>query len=249
MKGRAAGANEPEARRDLVAALRSAERLGLSEGVCNHFSLALPGKRGRFLINPQGLHWSEVTPADLVVVDGAGNHISGKHTVEPTAFFIHGRIHRANPRAQCVLHTHMPYATALTIVEDGRLAWASQNALRFHGRVAYEEAYNGLALDADEGDRIASKLNDADVLFLANHGVIVCGPGVSYAFDDLYYLERACMLQVLAGCTGRPLKRVPDEIAALTRAQMDAERRQSDLHLAALKRMLDREQPGWGKLR
>ncbi len=123
---------------------------------------------------------------------------SGKHTVEPTAFFIHGRIHRANPRAQCVLHTHMPYATALTIIDGGELAWASQNALRFHGRVAYDRDYNGLALSDAEGDRMAAKLRDADVLFLANHGVIVCGASVAYAFDDLYYLERACMLQVLA---------------------------------------------------
>ena len=237
--------DESEARRDLVAALRSAERLGLSEGVCNHFSLALPGKEGRFLINPQGLHWSEVTPADLVVVDGDGNHVSGKYTVEPTAFFIHGRIHATNPRAQCVLHTHMPFATTLTSIEDGRLAWVSQNALRFHGRVAYEDAYNGLAVSAEEGERIASRLRDSDVLFLANHGVIVCGPSVAYAFDDLYSLERAGMLQVLAHGTGGPLKVVPNEIAAQTRAQMDAERGQSDLHLAALQRILDRDAPGW----
>ena len=240
---------EQAARRDLVAALRSAERLGLAEGVCNHFSLAVPGKAGQFLINPQGLHWSEVTPADLVVVDGDGRHVSGRHTVEPTAFFIHGRIHRAHPRARCVLHTHMPYATTLTTIEGGKLAWASQNALRFHGRVAYEDVYNGLALGAAEGDRLAARLRDADVLFLANHGVIVCGPSVAYAFDDLYYLERACLLQVLAHGTGQALRIVPDGIAALTRAQMDAERQQSELHLTALKRLLDRDQPGWGKLR
>jgi ribulose-5-phosphate 4-epimerase/fuculose-1-phosphate aldolase len=249
MKKAAAAGSEREARRDLVAALRSAERLGLSEGVCNHFSLAVPGRPGHFLINPQGLHWSEVTPADLVVVDGDGNHVAGRHAVEPTAFFIHGCIHGANPRAQCVLHTHMPYATTLTVIENGKLAWASQNALRFHGRVEYDDAYNGLAVSAAEGGRIAAKLRDADVLFLANHGVIVCGPSVSYAFDDLYYLERACMLQVLAHGTGARLRLVPDRIAALTRAQMDAERQQSDLHLAALKRLLDRAQPGWSKLR
>jgi len=245
--GRAYG--ERAAREDLVCALRSAERLGLAEGVCNHCSLAVPGKPGQFLINPQGLHWSEVVPDDLVVVDAEGQHVSGKHSVEPTAFFIHGRIHRASPRAQCVLHTHMPHATALTIIEGGELAWASQNALRFYGRVAYDRAYNGLALDAAEGDRMAAQVRDADVLFLANHGVIVCGPSVAYAFDDLYYLERACMLQVLARGSGRPLKIVPEEIAAGTRAQMDAERQQADLHLAALKRILDREQPGWCRLK
>ncbi|MDB5809499.1 MAG: hypothetical protein JWN94_1621 [Betaproteobacteria bacterium] len=236
---------EREAREDLVAALRSAERLGLAEGVCNHCSLALPGKPGQFLINPQGLHWSEVTPADLVIVDADGKHVSGKHAVEATAFFIHGRLHRASPRANCVLHTHMPYATSLTIIDGGELAWASQNALRFYGRVAYDREYNGLALDDAEGDRMAAKIRDADILFLANHGVIVCGPTVAYAFDDLYYLERACMLQVLAHGNGKPLKIVPDEIASATRAQMDAERQQADLHLAALKRILDRKQPGW----
>jgi ribulose-5-phosphate 4-epimerase/fuculose-1-phosphate aldolase len=238
---------ERDARLDLVCALRSAERLGMAEGVCNHFSLAAPGKPGQFLINPQGLHWSEVMPADLVTVDGDGNHVSGKHQVEPTAFFIHGCIHRANPRAQCVLHTHMPYATTLAIIDGGELAWASQNALRFHGRVAYDNDYNGLAVNDAEGDRLASKLRDADVLFLANHGVIVCGTSVAYAFDDLYYLERACMLQVLAHGNGRPLRTVPEKIAALTRAQMDAERQQAELHLAALKRILDREQAGWSK--
>jgi ribulose-5-phosphate 4-epimerase/fuculose-1-phosphate aldolase len=249
MKKRREVYGEPEARRDLVCALRSAERLGLAEGVCNHFSLAVPGKPEQFLINPQGLHWSEVTPADLVIVDGDGRHVSGKHTVEPTAFFIHGRIHRATPRAQCVLHTHMPYATTLAIIDGGELAWASQNALRFHGRVAYDRAYNGLALSNAEGDRMAAKLRDADVLFLANHGVIVCGTSVAYAFDDLYYLERACLLQVLAHGTGRPLRIVPEKIAAQTRAQMDAERQQSDLHLAALKRILDKVEPGWSRLK
>ena len=233
------------ARIDLVCALRSAERLGLAEGVCNHFSLALPGRSGQFLINPQGLHWSEVLPEDLVIVDGEGRQLSGRHRVEPTAFFIHGRIHHASPRAQCVLHTHMPYATTLTVLDGGELAWASQNALRFHGRVAYERAYNGLALDEGEGDRLAASVRDADVIFLANHGVIVCGPSVAYAFDDLYYLERACMLQVLAHGSPRPLKTVPEEVARATRAQMDGERQQSTLHLDALKRILDREQPGW----
>jgi ribulose-5-phosphate 4-epimerase/fuculose-1-phosphate aldolase len=237
-----------QARIDLAAALRWATRLGLSEGVCNHFSLAVPGLEDRFLINPQGLHWSEVSPADLALVDGRGNLVEGRYGVEPTAFFIHARLHRSKRAPACVLHTHMPFATSVTLLEGGRLEAASQNAVRFYGKVAYDEEYNGLVLDDAEGDRIASRLNGADVLFLANHGVIVCGDSVAWAFDDLYYLERACMVQVLAQSTGKHLKRLSHGVASATAKQLAGERQQSDLHFAALKRILDREDPGWSRL-
>lgn len=238
---------ELEARIDLAAALRWANRLGYGEGICNHFSMEIPGRAGHFLINPQGLHWSEVTPGDLVVVDGAGRKVSGRYGVEPTAFFIHGAMHRSRPSAKCVLHTHMPYATTLTVVHGGRLEWASQNALKFHGRVAYDDNYNGLALDETEGERMCALARDADVLFLANHGVIVCGPTMAAAFDDLYYLERACMLQVLAMGTGKPLRIVPERVAMMTGRQMMEDSEQTALHFAALKRMLDRDEPGWSR--
>ena len=234
-----------EARIDLAAALRWASRLGFGEGICNHFSMALPGSADRFLINPQGLHWSEVTPDDLVLVDAHGRKVSGRHNVEPTAFFIHGCIHRGKPSARCVLHTHMPYATTLTTLRDGRLEWASQTSLKFYGRVAYDDAYNGLALDEAEGDRMCAELGDAEILFLANHGIIVTGDSIANAFDDLYYLERAAMLQVTAMQTGRSLRIVPQEIAAMTGRQMAEESDQARLHFEALKRMLDRENPGW----
>jgi ribulose-5-phosphate 4-epimerase/fuculose-1-phosphate aldolase len=243
--------NETQARIDLTAALRSASRMGLDEGICNHFSLALPANPnapGHFLINPQGLHWSEITPADLVVVDAQGRKVSGKHSVEPTAFFIHSAIHRGNANATCVMHTHMPHATALTSVQAGRLEWASQVALKFYNRVAYDDNYQGLALDDAEGERMCREMGSADVLFLGNHGIIVCGPTVSTTFDDLYYLERACRLQVLAMGTGKPLRIVSDEIAAKTSRQMNGESQQAALHLDALKRLLDRDEPGWSKL-
>ncbi len=240
--------DEVLARQDLTAALRSASRLGLGEGICNHFSLAVPGRPGHFLINPQGLHWSEVTPGDLVIVDAQGRKVSGRHAVEPTAFFIHSALHRGKSNAACVMHTHMPYATSLTVVHGGRLEWASQNSLKFYNRVAYDEHYNGLALDEAEGERMCGEMRDADVLFLGNHGVIVCGPTVSATFDDLYYLERACMLQVLAAGTGKPLRIVPDDVAAKTGRQMNGESQQAALHLDALKRLLDRDDPGWSRL-
>ena len=148
-----------------------------------------------------------------------------------------------------VLHTHMPFATALTLLEGGRLEPASQNALKFYGKVAYDEEYNGLVLDNAEGDRIASRLNGADVLFLAHHGVIVCGDTVAWAFDDLYYLERACMVQVLAQGTGKTTQApAAQRSPRRRRSRWRAIAQQSDLHFAALKRILDREEPGWSRL-
>lgn len=151
---------------------------------------------------------------DILLIDGTGQLLDGRHTLEPTAFFIHSWIHRLNPRARCVMHTHMPYATALTLGEGGRLAWCNQNALRFHGRIADDDDYNGLALEETEGRRIASMVGDADVVFMASHGVTVVAPTVAWAFDELYYLERACMHQALAQqqADGRPLRTVPQAI-------------------------------------
>jgi ribulose-5-phosphate 4-epimerase/fuculose-1-phosphate aldolase len=211
--------------------------------VCNHFSYALDQET--FLINPQGVHWLELVPSDMVTVDANGNRIAGNRAVEPTAFFIHSRIHRAKPGARCIMHAHMPYATALTLLEDGKLEWCSQNAVRFYGRTAYDTAYNGLALDDAEGDRICAALEKADILFMANHGVLVCGDSIANVFDDLYYLERAAMVQVLAQSTGKTLRLIPDAIAAETAAQHAQERQQSALYLEALKRQLDQTDPGW----
>jgi len=230
---------------DLACALRAAAEMGLHEGVCNHFSYAVDDKT--FLINPQGIHWLELVPSDIVTVDAVGNRIAGNRAVEPTAFFIHSRIHRAKSSARCIMHAHMPYATALCLLSDGRLEWCSQNALRFYGRTAYDVAYNGLALDDAEGDRICAALTQADVLFMANHGVLVCGDSIANVFDDLYYLERAAMVQVLAQSTGRPLLLVPDEIAAATARQHAGERQQSALFLEALKRRLDASDPAWSR--
>lgn len=234
-----------QARIDLAVALRWAARFDLSEGVCNHFSLAAPGHHGQFLINPQGFHWSEITPDHILLVDVNGKVIEGKYTVEPGAFWIHSRIHNSEKAPACVMHTHMPYATALAIVEGGRLEPASQNALRYYGRVAYEEEYNGLVTDEAAGDRLCAKLLTADILFLSNHGVIVTGDNVANTFDDLYYLERACMLQVIASTTGKTLKRISHLVATHTVKLMVEDRAQSIALLAALQRILDKEDPGW----
>ncbi|HEU5294824.1 MAG TPA: aldolase [Burkholderiaceae bacterium] len=211
-------------RADLALALRAAAHHGLGEGVCNHFSVELPDGSGRFLLNPRGLLWSEVQADDIVLVDAHGERLAGTRKVEPTAMFIHAAVHRVAGKA-CVLHTHMPFATALTLTSDRGLdTTLSQNAMRFHGRIAFDDQYSGLALDTAEGERIARAMGDADVAFLGNHGVIVCGERVDHAYDDLYYLERACMHQVLAQQTGRPLKPVATDLAARVAAQCCGER-------------------------
>ena len=225
-------------RADLALALRAAAHHGLAEGVCNHFSVELPDGSGRFLLNPRGLMWAEVQPDDVVMVDTEGQRLAGCHAVEPTAMFIHAAIHRLCRQA-CVLHTHMPYATALTLTADRALdTTLSQNAMRFHGRTAVDAHYNGLALDAGEGERIAAAMGDADVGFLGNHGVVVCGARIDHAYDDLYYLERACEAQVLAQSTGRPLAPVAADLAARVCAQTLGERLQSELFFEALRRKL-----------
>jgi ribulose-5-phosphate 4-epimerase/fuculose-1-phosphate aldolase len=223
-------------RADLALALRAAAHHGLAEGVCNHFSVELPDQSGRFLLNPRGLLWHEVQADDIVLVDTAGTALAGRHPVESTAMFIHAAIHRI-ARQPCVLHTHMPHATALTLTADRALDPAlSQTAMRFHGRLAVDAHYNGLALDAAEGERIARAMGGADVVFLANHGVVVCGPQLAHAYDDLYYLERACQAQVLAQSTGRPLAPVNADLAARVAAQTLGERLQSELFFEALRR-------------
>lgn len=235
-------------RTDLAAALRWAVRMGFHEGICNHFSAVIPGEDDRFLINPHGFHWSEVRASDLVEVDSEGRAMDGREPPEPTAFFIHYHIHRLVPDAKVVLHTHMPYATAITMLEDGRLEPTLQTSLKFYDGIAYDDLYNGLALDDSEGVRIAESLRGGKrIAFLANHGVVVTGPSVAHAFDDLYYLERACQAQVIAMSTGRPMRRVPQDIARMTADQMmsDSERLQAVRHFEALKRLLDRDEPDY----
>ncbi|MDO9360203.1 MAG: aldolase [Polaromonas sp.] len=221
---------------DLALALRAAAWHDLAEGVCNHFSVAVTADT--FLINPRGLHWSEIGKDDIILVNGDGVVLEGRHRVEPTALYIHAAIHRIAGH-QVVLHTHMPYATALSLTEPCTLdPTLSQNAMRFINRIAVDRDYNGLALDHSEGIRIASAMRGKDVAFLGNHGVVVAGPSLAYAYDDLYFLERACMFEVLAASTGRQLMPVNEKIAQQVAAQSQGEREQSDLFFEALRRIV-----------
>lgn len=247
-----AGLDTPEirqARIDLAACLRMAARLGLQEGICNHFSAVVPGHPDLFLVNPYGLAFEEIDAKDLVICDFDGHVVEGVGQPEATAFYIHAELHRRKPGATAAFHTHMPWATALAMTEGDPLVYAGQTALKFWGRVTYDRDYNGLALDASEGERIAAAIGDADIVFMQNHGVMVLAPTIAEAWDDLYYLERAAEAQVKAMSTGRPLVPVPRQLAERVARQIrEGDAESARLHLASVRRIIAREAPGFDQL-
>ena len=235
---------EQQARLDLSVAFRWATRLDLHEAVANHFSVAVSDDGQKFLINPAGRHFSQMRASDLLLVDmnQAEFGIGDGQVVDPTALNLHGQIHKLVPDATCVLHTHMPYATALACLRDFEFLMLDQNACRFYNRIAYDRDYAGMALEASEGERVAKLLGKSrSVLFLANHGVIVIGKTVAEAFDELYYLEKASQLQVLALSTGRELELIPNETAAMVCKQWLEYPNAAEYHFAALTEILDQE--------
>ncbi|OLP56980.1 hypothetical protein BJF92_20940 [Rhizobium rhizosphaerae] len=248
------GANQPDleraeiwqARVDLAACFRMAARRGLEEGICNHFSAVVPGYDDLFIVNPYGYAFSELTASHLLICDFHGHVVSGSGQPEATAFYIHARLHAQVPRARAAFHTHMPYATALSMTEGEPLIFAGQTALKFYGRTAVDRNYNGLALDEREGDRIAAAVGDADIVFMKHHGVMVLAPTIAEAWDDLYYLERAAQVQTLALSTGREVLPVDPAIAEAAYRQMrEGDPESARLHLEAIKRRLDRDEPDY----
>jgi ribulose-5-phosphate 4-epimerase/fuculose-1-phosphate aldolase len=226
---------------DLAAAFHLAVVNNLHEAIANHFSAVLPDGQ-HFLVNPFGLHFSEITASNLIICDFDGKVVRGEGEPSASAHHIHAPIHRLVPRARVLLHTHQPYATALTMIAGGRLEWALHTTCRFYGRVAYDTDYDGVALSDTVGERMAKILGDADVLFLGNHGVITAAPTVAHAFDDLYFVERAAQTQILAMSTGKPLAGLALELIEQVAAQTRYERFELgyiERHFAAQKRLLD----------
>ena len=238
-----------QARIDLAACHRLAVHFGFNEGIDNHLTALVPGHPDRFYLAPFGLHWSEVKAGDFLEIDFDGRVVAGRGPVEDTAFFIHLPVHRLAPHARCALHTHMPYSTALSMLEDPQLVMASQNSIGYFEDVACVD-YNGLAYDQSEGERLARALGTKSVLLMANHGVLVVGESIAQAFERLYFFERAAMTQMLAMASGRPLHPIPDAVVRATAAQFKsgstvAGQSRADLHFGALKRLLDRSQPDY----
>ncbi len=234
-----------ELRADLAAAFRMAAREGMHEGTCNHMSAMVPGEAGRYLMNPRGAHWSLIRASDIIAIDAEGNTLEGNGKPIRSGACIHTQIHIHHPAAQVVLHTHMPWATTLACIKDARLEPVHQNALRFHGRCAYDQEFGGFAVDPAEGQRMAEAMGDKPILFLGNHGVIVVGATVAEAYDDMYYLERACQMQLMAAQCGGETLLIPEAMAELGASQIAQRAEGAALHFAALRQILDRDEPDY----
>ena len=242
---------EWEARTDLAAAHRMAVLHGFSEGIFNHLTLTVPGKPDRYYQIPFGMHWSEVKASSFMEVGIDDGQVKrGAGDVERSCYCIHAPIHKALPQAAAVFHTHMPFASALTRLEDPRIKEIGQTEVGMMGTIAYDEEYAGPAFEPEEGERLARVIGDKTVLFMANHGITTVGESVAEAYDRLYYIERAAQVQIYAMWTGQRLKKLPEPVVEKTKsniggAQYYAGLNPAERHFEALKRILDRQEPDY----
>jgi len=244
-------AEEWQARTDLAAAHRLAFIHGFSEGIFNHLTLVVPGTSDLYYQIPFGMHWSEVTASSFMEVGIADGEVRrGTGDVERSCYCIHAPIHKMLPQATAVFHTHMPYASALTRLEDPCIKEIGQTEVGLMDAIAYDDQYTGPAFEPAEGERLANVLGNRTVLFMANHGVTTVGSTVADAYDRLYYLERAAQVQIYAMWTGQPLKKLPAAVVEKTKREIGGASfydgpSPAQRHFDALKRILDRTEPDY----
>ena len=241
----AALADHRAARVDLAAAFRWFARLDMHECVANHLSVAVSADGSQFLINPRGRHFARIGAADLLLLDAHDSRtLERPDAPDPTAWYLHARLHARLPQARCVMHLHSKFATALACLADPTLYPIDMNTMRFFGRVALDGDFSGMALSDAEGDRVADLLGvHKTVLLLANHGVLVIGTSVAAAFDEMVYFERAAETLLTCYATGKPLRIVADDVAALTERQWRDYGQLAIDHLDNVKAILDSEEP------
>jgi ribulose-5-phosphate 4-epimerase/fuculose-1-phosphate aldolase len=228
---------------DLAAAFRWTARLGMHEAVANHFSLAVNEDGTRFLLNPRQVHFARIKASDLIEVDANDpDTMNRPGAPDPTAWGLHGGLHRQCPHARCAMHVHSIHATVLASLEDSRLPPIDQICATFFNRYVVDEAYGGLAFD-DEGARCARFLRDPrhKVLIMGNHGVTVIGDTVAETFHRLYYFERAAETYIRALQTGRPLRVLSEAVAEKTARETEEDPEQAERHLSEIKAILDAE--------
>ncbi|GHA59327.1 hypothetical protein GCM10008927_26080 [Amylibacter ulvae] len=228
---------------DLAAAFRWTARLNMHEAVANHFSLAVNDDGTQFLMNPNQMHFSRIKASDMLLIDANDPEtLHGPNAPDPTAWGLHGAIHRHCPHARCAIHVHSIHATVLASLADSRLLPIDQNTATFFNRYVIDEHYGGLAFE-EEGERCAELFQDPNkkVMIMGNHGVMVIGDTVADTFNRMYYFERAAETYIRALQTGQPLRVLSDDIAEKTARELEEYPEQGDRHLAELKAILDEE--------
>ena len=233
---------EWQMRVDLAAAFRLAARFDWHEAVANHFSLAVSPDGKQFLMNPRWRHFSQIRASELLLLNVDDRDTMAKpNAPDLTAWSLHGRLHAALPQAQCIIHLHPPFATAIASLANPEIKPIDQNTARFYNRVAVDMGYGGMANSDDEGDRLARLMGNRSIMMMGNHGVLVCAATVAEAFDLSYYLERACRNLVLAYQTGQPLHYLAHDVAERTAQEWEADREQFHAHFTELKMILDQQ--------
>jgi len=227
----------------LAASFRWAARLNLHEGVANHFSLAV-NDGTHFLLNPNQRHFSRIRASDLLLLDVDDMAVMERDDApDPTAWGLHGSVHRHCPRARCIMHVHPIYSTVLASLADSNLPPIDQNTAIFFNRYVIDDNYGGLAF-SEEGQRCAELLsrNECKVMVMGNHGIMVIGNDVADTFNRLYYFERAAETYVKALWTQKPLRILADELAERTAHGLESYPGQGDRHFNELLAILDAEE-------
>lgn len=236
------GEAEREARIELAAAYRIFDMLGWTELIFNHITVRVPGPEVRFLINPFGLHYSEIKASNLVLIDIDGNPLRGSEwPVNRAGFVIHSAIHGAIERAHCVMHTHTTPGMAVACLEEGLSPHNFYGAM-LTGRVAYHD-FEGVTVEPGEKERLVRDIGTKPALILRNHGLLTWGPTVSEAFVLMWTLQRACEVQIAASRAGTVQKIRPEVFEQTVREGSD--KRLAEDVFAALKRQLERRDPSY----
>ena len=232
---------------DLAACYRLVAHFGMDDLFATHITVKVPGPDMHFLLNPYGVHFSEVTASSLVKVDLDGNIVSDTdHVINPAGFVIHSAIHANRPDATCVLHTHTVAGMAISSIEEGLQPWC-QKATRYYRRLAYHD-FEGKAQDMDERERLVKDLGDKNYLILRNHGLLVCAPSIATAFKEMYAMEKACQTQIQMMSTGGKIIELSENLLEHTAQQFENDAkvtRERPSGWPSLLQMLDRVNPGY----
>jgi ribulose-5-phosphate 4-epimerase/fuculose-1-phosphate aldolase len=227
---------------DLAAAFRLTAKFGWHESVGNHFSAAISADGKKFLMNPKWRHFGSIKASDLLVLDADDPDVMNRPDApDPSAWTIHGTIHRERPSVRVLLHCHPPYSTALATLKDPRMKPIDQNTARFFGSVAIDLGFGGIADEAEEGTRLAKMLGNNKTLMMGNHGVTFTGDTVAEVFEDLYFFEKAAQTLMLAYASGQPLNVLSDEVAQKTAEGWHEYKGMAFEHFAYLKSTLDKD--------